>query len=166
MLSFCERCRTIDFVEKRQICLVLPDIRSLYNVGSFFRTADATGVTKIYCCGTTGTPKNPKLHKVALGSEHAVPWDYAPDPLTVIAQLRQAGYQIVVVEKTAASMQYTSVHYTEKVALIFGAETSGVPNELLAAADVVAHLPMFGRKNSLNVSVAGGVMLYYLQSAQ
>lgn len=166
MLSFCERCRTIDFVEKRQICLVLPDIRSLYNVGSFFRTADATGVTKVYCCGTTGTPKNPKLHKVALGAEHTVPWDYAVDPLVVIAQLRQAGYQIVVVEKTGASILYTNADYADKVALVFGAETSGVPNELLAAADVVAHLPMYGRKNSLNVAVAGGVFLYHLLSAQ
>lgn len=149
-------------MEKRQICLVLPDIRSLYNVGSFFRTADATGVEKIYCCGTTGTPKNHKLHKVALGAEQTVPWEYSVDALEVVAALRTGGYQIVVVEKTSTSQLYTTIEYAHKVALVFGAETSGATDDLLAAADVVAHLPMFGHKNSLNVAVAGGVMLYHL----
>jgi tRNA G18 (ribose-2'-O)-methylase SpoU len=151
-------------VEKLAIIIVLPDIRSLYNVGSFFRTADATGVEKIYCCGTTGTPKNHKLRKVALGAELTVPWEYCADTLAVLVELRQAGYQIVVVEKTTTSQLYSAVQYGVKVTLVFGAETSGVPNELIAQADVVAHLPMFGRKNSINVSVAGGVMLYHLRS--
>lgn len=149
-------------MEKKQISIVLPDIRSLYNVGSFFRTADATGVEKIYCCGTTGTPRNHKLHKVALGAEQTVPWEYAADALVAIAGLRMAGYQIVIVEKTAASQLYTTIKYAQKIALVFGAETSGVADALLAQADVVTHLPMFGRKNSINVAVAGGVMLYHL----
>lgn len=151
-------------MEKRRISLVLPDIRSLYNVGSFFRTADATAVEKIYCCGTTGTPKNKKLLKVSLGAELTVPWEYATDPMTCVLELQKVGYQIVVVEKTNQSTLYTQIKYSHKIALVFGTETSGVPQPLLTAADQVVHLPMLGKKNSLNVAVAGGVLLYYLRS--
>lgn len=142
--------------------IILPNIRSLYNVGSFFRTADATGVEKIYCCGTTGTPKNKRLWKVSLGAEQTVPWEYIADPILLLQQLRQEGYQIVAVEKNQDSMLYTQAQYKDKIALIFGAETSGVEQDLIQAADLVVHLPMHGQKHSLNVSVAGGVMLYYL----
>lgn len=146
----------------KDIVVVLPNIRSLYNVGSFFRTSDAVGVKKIICCGTTGTPKNKRLWKVSLGAEQTVPWEYQVDPVHAITQLRVEGYQIVVVELTQQSVLYTQVQYSEKVALVFGAETSGVEDSLIEAADVVAHLPMLGKKNSLNVSVTGGVMLYHL----
>jgi len=146
----------------RDIVVVLPHIRSLYNVGSFFRTSDAVGVKKIICCGTTGTPKNKRLWKVSLGAEQTVSWEYQVDPVSTITQLRAEGYQIVVVELTQQSVLYTQVQYSEKVALVFGAETSGVEDKLIQAADVVAHLPMLGKKNSLNVSVTGGVMLYHL----
>ncbi|MBI4406883.1 MAG: TrmH family RNA methyltransferase [Candidatus Kerfeldbacteria bacterium] len=146
----------------RDVVVVLPDIRSLYNVGSFFRTGDAVGVSKIILCGTTGTPRNPKLAKVSLGAEQTVPWEYSAEPLTALQTLQVAGYQIVVVEKTVTSQPYQTVHYSNKVALVFGAEVSGVSGELLSAADVVVHLPMLGTKRSLNVSVVGGVMLYYL----
>lgn len=146
----------------RQVVVVLPDIRSLYNVGSFFRTGDAVGVAKIILCGTTGTPQNPKLKKVSLGAEETVPWEYIAEPLNALKMLKTSGYQIVVVEKTADSQDYTNVAYSAKVALVFGAEVSGVSKTLLSAADLVVHLPMVGTKRSLNVSVVGGVMLYYL----
>ncbi|EKD76176.1 MAG: tRNA/rRNA methyltransferase (SpoU) [uncultured bacterium] len=164
VLSFLDKYLTIKFMEKHRITVVLPSIRSLFNVGSFFRTADATAVEKIYCCGTTGTPKNKKLLKVSLGSELTVPWEYAADPMTCVLQLQKAGYQIVVVEKTKQSTLYTQIKYSNKVALIFGSETCGVSELLLQQANVVAHLPMFGKKNSLNVAVVGGVLLYYLRS--
>lgn len=146
----------------RQVVVVLPDIRSLYNVGSFFRTGDAVGVSKIILCGTTGTPQHPKLKKVSLGAELTVPWEYSAETLTGLKTLQAAGYQIVVVEKTAASQDFRQVQYADKVALVFGAEVSGVSAEVLSTADVVVHLPMVGTKRSLNVSVVGGVMLYYL----
>lgn len=149
-------------MESPHIRLVLPNIRSLYNVGSFFRTADATGVEKIYCCGTTGTPQNKRLWKVSLGAEQTVPWEYAPEPGPVLEQLRRQSYQIIAVEKNQDSVVYTEPTYSNKIALIFGAETSGVEQELLQAAELVVHLPMHGQKHSLNVAVAGGVILYYL----
>lgn len=148
----------------KDVVVVLPNIRSLYNVGSFFRTSDAVGVTKIICCGTTGTPKNKRLWKVSLGAEQTVPWEYQVDPVAAVNQLRADGYQIVVVELTNHSTLYTTAQYTDKIALVFGAETSGVEDSLLQQADVVVHLPMLGQKNSLNVSVTGGVLLYYLLS--
>ncbi len=146
----------------RQVVVVLPDIRSLYNVGSFFRTGDAVGVSKIILCGTTGTPQNPKLKKVSLGAELTVPWEWIAEPLNALKTLKAEGYEIVVVEKTTDSQDFTAVTYGEKVVLVFGAEVSGVRSELLSAADAVVHLPMVGSKRSLNVSVVGGVMLYHL----
>lgn len=146
----------------RDIVVVLPDIRSLYNVGSFFRTGDAVGVQKIYLCGTTGTPNNKRLHKVSLGAEQTVPWEFQADPLTCVRALRQQQYQIVAVEKTKTSVDFRAVTYGSKVALVFGAETSGVANVLLDLVDVTVHLPMVGTKQSLNVSVVGGVVLYHL----
>lgn len=146
----------------RQIIIVLPDIRSLHNVGSFFRTGDAVGVQKIILTGTTGTPDNPKLKKVSLGAELTVPWEYYADTLGALKQLQHDGYQLVALEKTATSIDYQSVEYSDRVALIVGAEVSGVPDQILRLADQVVHLPMVGTKRSLNVSVAGGAMLYHL----
>jgi tRNA G18 (ribose-2'-O)-methylase SpoU len=147
---------------KRLIVIVLPDIRSLHNVGSFFRTGDAVGASKIVLCGTTGTPENPKLKKVSLGAELTVPWEYVADTTQALQQLSADGYQIVIVEKTNRSVDYQSIKYGDKVALVFGAETSGVPQLIQDQGHVTVHLPMTGTKRSLNVSVAGGVMLYHL----
>ncbi len=152
----------MDSTVKREIIVVLPDIRSLHNVGSFFRTGDAVGVHKIILTGTTGTPDNPKLKKVSLGAELMVPWEYHAETLGALKQLQQEGFQLVVLEKTASSQHYQTVEYSGKVALVVGAEVSGVPEQILSLADLVVHLPMVGTKRSLNVSVAGGIMLYHL----
>lgn len=144
----------------REIVLVLPDIRSTFNVGSFFRTADAAGVKKIVLCGITAQPPHPHLIKVSLGAEKSVPWEYVADPQQAIQQLRNAGFQIVVVEEADKSQDFRQAIYTDKVALVFGSETQGVLSPLIQQADVVVSIPMLGHKESLNVSVAGGIIIY------
>ncbi len=146
----------------REVVVVLSNIRSLYNVGAFFRTADGAGVKKIVCCGITGTPKNRRLWKVSLGAEQTVDWEYIEDTADAIQQLRKAGYQIVGVELAPNSVPYTDIEYSNKVVLVFGAEVEGISNDVLVMCDVVAHLPMRGQKESLNVSIVGGVMIYSL----
>lgn len=146
----------------RSVVVVLDNIRSLYNVGSFFRTADGAGVAKIICCGITGTPANPRLGKVALGAEKIIPWEHRETTETAIIDLKSQGYQIVGVERTDNSIIYNQASYEDNVAVVFGSETDGLSQSVLQLCDVTVSLPMRGQKESLNVSVTGGVMLYYL----
>lgn len=145
----------------REVVVVLSNIRSLYNVGAFFRTADGAGVQKIICCGITGTPKNRRLWKVSLGAEQSVPWEYVEDTASAIAELQKNDYQIIGVELSPDSQVYTSVTYGQRVALVFGAEVEGISQSILELCDSIVHLPMRGQKESLNVSIVGGVMIYY-----
>ena len=140
--------------------LILPDIRSCHNVGAMFRTADACGVEKIWLCGYTPVPPRPQIDKVALGAETWVPWEQANDVVVVVQKLKLAGYMIVALEKNADSVAVGDLELQTPVALIVGNEVTGVGVELLALADVVAHIPMYGRKESLNVSVAAGIGMY------
>lgn len=144
----------------RQVALVLPDIRSTYNVGSFFRTADAAGVQKIILTGITAQPPHPHLIKVSLGAENTVPWEYMVDTQIALQQLRDQGYQIVIVEGADKSQDFRQAAYAEKVALVFGNEIAGVPTELIQQGDLLISIPMLGHKESLNVSVAGGIIMY------
>lgn len=144
----------------RNVVLVLPDIRSTHNVGSFFRTADAAGVEKIVLSGITATPPHPHLIKVSLGAENTVPWEYIQDTGEALQKLRDQGYQIVMVETTDNSQDFRQAEYADKVALVFGAETTGVPSEFIQQADLVVSIPMLGHKESLNVSIAGGIIIY------
>ncbi len=148
----------------RQVTLVLSDLRSLYNVGSFFRTADAAGIERIICCGTTGTPDNHRLWKVSLGSEKTVDWLYFEDTISTIDSLKNQGYEIIGAELTDTSKQYNETNYSDKVALVLGSETEGLSHEILKKCTQVVHLPMRGEKESLTVAVAGGVLIYYLLS--
>ena len=139
--------------------LILPDIRSCYNVGSIFRTADAFGVTKIFLCGYTPTPdRNPKIHKVALGAEQNVPWEHCKDAWRVVEKLKKEGAHIVAAEQTKKSLSYKKWKPRFPVAFIFGNEVEGVPQTLLKRADNILHIPMLGKKESLNVSVAVGIL--------
>lgn len=144
--------------------LIVPDIRSLQNVGSLFRTADGAGWEKIILCGYTPTPPREEISKVALGAETWIPWEYFADTNTALAELKTAGFFIVALELTPDSVDYrtfdTSLH--PKLALLLGNETGGVPPETLALCDAVIHLPMRGRKESLNVAVAAAVAMYQL----
>ena len=147
-------------VAKNPIVLVLDNIRSAFNVGSMFRTGETAGVTEIITCGITCTPPHPKLRKTALSAVDAVPCRHFDDTLTAIADLKAQGYTIVVMETTAKSQVYTDVAYPAKVALVLGNEVMGVDTRVMDAADLIAEIPTYGIKNSLNVASAAPIVVF------
>lgn len=146
--------------------VILHDIRSAHNVGSIFRTADGAGVTRVFLTGHTPRPidrfgrAQPEIAKTALGAEQTVPWEPVDDVSDLVHRLRASGYMIVAVEQAPNSIDLADFHPTDRVAYLFGSETAGLPPALVATADVVVELPMRGEKESLNVSVAAGIILY------
>jgi tRNA G18 (ribose-2'-O)-methylase SpoU len=151
---------------KTQNFLILNDIRSVENVGAMFRTADAAGIDKIYTVGYTPAPidrfgrKRNDLHKAALGAEEYVPWEAVLGIGSLINKLKKEGFQIIAIEQAPNSVDYRKVKIREKNAFIMGNEVTGVPKKVLDKCDVVAEIPMRGKKESLNVSVACGVALF------
>jgi 23S rRNA (guanosine2251-2'-O)-methyltransferase len=150
--------------EKIPICIVLDNVRSLHNVGSAFRTADAFRVEKIYLTGITGTPPHREIHKTALGATESVNWEYAGQPQDAIQRLRSEGYKIVVIEQTDAStpLQQFRPDRIEKLCLVFGNEIHGVSEEVIQLADVALEIPQSGTKHSLNISVCIGIVVWEL----
>ncbi len=146
--------------------VILHDIRSAENVGAIFRTADAAGISKIYLTGYTPTPldrfgrKRKDVAKAALGAEESVSWEQHPDIVALIEKLKKDGVQIIAVEQAENSVDYKSITIKESAAFIFGNEVTGIPSEILEKADVIAEIPMYGKKESLNVSVSAGVILF------
>ena len=151
-------------VNKREIIVIANRIRSLHNVGSIFRTADAIGTTKVYLIGQMATPKNqPKLAKTALGAEKTVSWEHSHRILPVLEKLKQDGYKIIALELNKnKSVDFRTWNPSKKVAIILGNEVSGISLKIQQHCDHVIHLPMLGQKKSLNVSVAFGAIAYYL----
>lgn len=145
---------------KLPFSVILNDVRSLYNVGSIFRTADGAGVEKIWLCGITGTPPQPKILKTALGAESSVPWEHRQDVLALIKELKNAGYQIVLLEHTEGGMSYSEFIPDAPVCLVLGNEINGISAELVDSCDAAIEIEMAGLKNSLNVTVAFGVIAY------
>lgn len=154
--------------KKRDARLLLDDIRSVHNVGSIFRTAEAIGVARIYCAGTTPAPldrfgrKRADFAKVSLGAEDMVPWERAKIATALIRRLKKEGFEIVALEQTDASVDYKKIKRRRKMLIILGNETKGVSKATLDWADHVAEIPMRGNKESLNVSVAAGIFLFQL----
>ena len=148
---------------KLPFCVVLNDIRSLYNVGSIFRTADGAGVEKLWICGITGHPPDTQISKTALGAEREVPWEYRRDAREVLRELKTRDYQIVFLEQLAESTPYQDFHPSGPLCLVLGSEISGVSEDLLALCDKTLEIEMAGVKNSLNVAVAFGVVAFYLR---
>ncbi len=153
---------------KKQNILILNDIRSVENVGAMFRTADAAGIDKIYLIGTTPTPidrfgrKRKDLAKSALGAEEYVAWEYKKLVCPVIAKLKRDGFKIIAIEQDEKSVDYRKLkanRYKLKAFLV-GTEVTGIPKDVLEKCDVIAEIPMCGKKESLNVSVALGVALF------
>lgn len=144
------------------LAVIAHDIRSLHNVGSIFRSCDAFGVHKLYLTGISGTPPRREIAKVALGSEHRVPWEYCADVQSLLKQLTQDGYQIVALEIGKGSVPIHEMTRKNSVALLIGNEVTGLPKELLALAHNQVEIPMLGNKKSLNVSVALGIALFAL----
>ena len=150
---------------KQSIVLLAHNIRSLWNVGSLFRTADGFGVEKIYLTGYTACPPRREISKTALGAEEWIPWDHIADPLEAIEQCKAAQYSVVALEQTEHAIDVTDFSPTQKLCLILGHEVTGVPPELLIQCDDTVHIPMHGKKESLNVAVATGIALHALSTS-
>ena len=150
--------------EKFPIVLILDNIRSLNNVGSVFRTADAFRVEKIYLCGITATPPHKDITKTALGATESVSWEYAPDTLTLVQSLQEKGTEVFSVEQAEASQSLLTfdVSPQKKYALVFGNEVKGVQQSVVSQSDGVIEIPQYGTKHSLNISVSAGVVVWDL----
>ncbi len=144
------------------IYLIVENVRSLFNVGALFRSADGVRASGIYLTGFTGQPPRKEISRVALGAEETVPWFYEQDTKAVIAMLQNKGVQVVALEQMPGSVDFRTFVYQLPIAVVVGHEVEGVRPETLAICDGVVHIPMCGQKASLNVSVAGGIMLYEL----
>ncbi len=142
--------------------VLVDNIRSLHNVGAIFRTSDAVHLEHIYLCGITGRPPRDEIRKTSLGAEESVPWTYVKDAREVVHQLAQEGYQIVALEHTDQSYDYRNAPYRFPLCLIIGNEYLGIQDHLVEICDMAVEIPMHGIKQSLNVSVAFGVMAYEL----
>ena len=149
---------------QRRIVLLAHNIRSLWNVGSLFRTADSFAVEQIFLTGYTATPPRREISKTALGAEETVPWEKAEDPAKAIATLKKQGFTIVALEQARGAVDLKAYEPPSQVCLIVGHEVLGVPKELLKLCDAIVHIPMHGKKESLNVSVAAGIALHHLRS--
>ena len=149
---------------KVPLVVVLNNIRSLYNVGAIFRTADGAGVQKIWITGITGHPPNNMISKTALGAEESVNWEYNPDIFNVVKQLKKEGYEIAFLEHIESSIPYQAYSPNKPVAIILGNEIDGISDSLLAECDQAIEIEMAGLKNSLNVSVAFGIVAYHLRN--
>lgn len=147
---------------KRPFVVLLDNIRSLHNVGAIFRTADAVNLQHIYLCGITGKPPRDEIRKTSLGAEESVPWSYEQDAVAVIQKLRKTGFQIVALEHTDKSVDFRSKSYTYPLCLIVGNEYLGIQDHIVKECDLAVEIPMHGIKQSLNVSVAFGVIAYEL----
>lgn len=143
------------------IILLLENIRSLFNVGSMFRSADAAGIEKVFLCGITGYPPQNGITKSALGAEESVKWEYERNSVEVIQMLRNKGFKILALEQARKSCLYHEYVFKkeDKIVLVVGNEITGVSQEVMDIVDQVVEIPMYGIKNSLNVAVACGVVL-------
>jgi tRNA G18 (ribose-2'-O)-methylase SpoU len=144
------------------VSILLDDVRSMYNVGAFFRTADAAGVEKLYLCGITGHPPKNAISKTALGAEERVPWEHGWDAGPFLERLRARACEIAAVETSVHAVDLFDWKPRFPVCLVFGHEVTGIRPEIAAVCDTHVRIPMLGVKHSLNVATAGGVAIYEL----
>ena len=149
----------------RAIRLLAHNIRSLGNVGSFFRTGDAFGVEKVYLTGYTGTPPRKEISKTSLGADEWTAWEHVADPMDVLRTLKREGWTSLALELTPTAVDLLEYVVPDKVCLVLGHEVEGVSDDLLSACDVTVRIPMLGKKESLNVAVAAGIALHRLRTA-
>ena len=150
--------------EKLSVTVLLDDVRSLYNIGSVFRTSDAFRIERIILCGITATPENSlvEIHKTALGAEQTVSWHYEKNCLDAVRNLKEKGYTIVAVEQIENSIKLDdfTVDKQMRYALVFGNEVKGVNEKVVNECDIALEIPQFGTKHSLNVSVSAGIVIW------
>lgn len=145
-------------VNRHPIYVLCDNIRSIYNVGSIFRTSDAALIEKLFLTGYTPYPPRPEIEKVALGSTEAVPWEYIKDPLDAVKLLKQKGIKIVPLEIAQNSRNYSDISAPDfPMCLVLGNELTGVSNDIIALSDFSIEIPQYGFKHSINVSVAYGI---------
>ena len=149
-------------VTKIPVIIVLDNVRSMENVGSFFRTADAFRIESIYLCGITARPPHREIHKTALGADESVDWKYFETTAEACEHLKASGYRIFAVEQVVGSIMLNDFQAPEKSAYIFGNEVEGVDDEALKYCEQAIEIPQEGTKHSLNVSVSGGIVMYHL----
>lgn len=148
--------------EKTPLILILDDIRSLHNIGSVFRTADAFLIEKIYLCGITATPPNKEIHKTALGATDTVTWEYARDVTEVITKLQAEDTEVWAIEQVENSVYLNDFmpEANKKYALVFGNEVKGVSQEAIKLCSGTIEIPQLGTKHSLNISVSAGIVVW------
>jgi tRNA G18 (ribose-2'-O)-methylase SpoU len=144
------------------VAVLLDNVRSMYNVGAFFRTADAAGLEKLYLSGITAKPPKRAITKTALGAEETVPWEHGWDPLATARAMRERGYELAAIETSVHAVDLFDWPPRFPVCLIFGHEVEGIRPELATLCDTHVRIPMLGSKHSLNVATAGGVVVYEL----
>ena len=149
-------------VEKLDVIIVLDNVRSLSNIGSFFRTADAFRIGEIFLCGITACPPHREIHKTALGAEESVKWRYFDTTEDACKYLKENNYVINAVEQIENSVMLNDFVPVQKSAYIFGNEVDGVDDEVLPYCDNAIEIPQEGTKHSLNVSVSAGIVMYHL----
>lgn len=153
--------------QKLALVVVLDNVRSLHNVGSVFRTADAFRLEAIHLCGITATPPSAEIHKTALGAEDTVEWQYFADTLDSVRSLKEAGYEVLAVEQVEGSRMlgnFTPAP-TRRYALVMGNEVMGVRQDVVDACDGAVEIPQYGMKHSLNVSVSAGIVMWEFAKA-
>ena len=153
--------------KKTPLVVVLDNVRSLHNVGSVFRTADAFLVEAVYLCGITCTPPHAEIHKTALGAENTVTWKHYEDTHQAVADLKAQGYTVFAIEQAVGSTLLPDLQLdkSKKYAVILGNEVKGVQQTVVDVCDGCIEIPQFGTKHSLNVSVTGGIIIWEFQKA-
>lgn len=148
--------------EKFPLIVILDDIRSLSNIGTFFRTSDAFNIEKIYLCGITATPPHREILKTALGAQDTVTWEHRENILELVRELQAENIHVASIEQTENTVLLQDIHtlQADKFALVFGNEVNGVNQEVINLSDSVIEIPQFGTKHSLNVSVCAGVVMW------
>lgn len=145
------------------VYIILEDIYDTYNVGGFFRLAEAAAAEKVYLCGTTPIPPDPKIRRASMGIYKIVPWEHKESAAEAIKELRaknQNKIKIIAVEQSEKSIDYRKADYTFPIAFIFGNETYGIKQETLKLMDQIVEIPMYGINKSLNAMVAAGIIIY------
>lgn len=147
---------------KTPLVVILDDVRSMYNVGSVFRTGDAFRIESLYLCGISATPPATEIHKTALGAEDSVQWRHYDSALEAVVELKESGYEVLAVEQCENSTKLNAFfpERGKKYAVVLGNEVKGVHQEVIDACDGCLEIPQFGTKHSMNVSVTAGIIMY------
>lgn len=157
-----QQASAYEAIARLPVTILLDNVRSLYNVGAFFRTADGAGIEKLLLCGITGRPPKNEISKTALGAEETVAWDHSWEAAPLVQDMRGRGFEIAAIETSVRSVDLFDWHPSFPVCVLFGHEVDGLRPELAEMADTHVRIPMLGLKHSLNVATAGGIVIYEL----